>query len=422
MTRVIHQRDIERRSVRLRAREFAQDVLLAGAAEARDLPDPAARFQATRPTYEEMVKAGFLKDLIPAKHGGTGLSATESFAMVEELSAVDPGVTLTLLATTLGLAPLMSSGNQDQLRRHLPVFLSGSGSPLAAFAFSEPEGSANFENAESSDTGMQSTAAPDGTGWRIDGSKNWISNAYGWEGEGPDLMTVTVATNSREATRGGSGAASDGERSASSATKELTVFCVEKGSNGLNFGEPINTTGLRTHLLPRVYFHGLLVNDRARVGAVGEGAQIVGAAFGGGAGVGALALGIGDAALSFALGYTGTKSRGGGIPIVGHQSVSFALVDAKIRLEAVRSLLYRAANAIDARADDAFELSVAAKIFASETVVDVISKLMLVVGVESYSDQTPLTFYLNEALALPLIGGSNNGFRRRQLSQCLRNA
>jgi alkylation response protein AidB-like acyl-CoA dehydrogenase len=325
-----------------------------------------------------------------------------------------------MLATTLGISPLLAAGTDEQRQRFLTPFLSASGAPLAAFAFSEPGGSANFEE-PAPGAGLTSTAVRNGAGWRIDGAKNWISNAYGWDGNGPDVMTIVAAASLNDSASPDGIPAGEGVSGEMQAEdrKQLTAFAVPQATLGISFEAPINTVGLRTHLLPRVRFSGVNVRDEDRIGEVGNGARLVDAAFGGGAGVGALALGVGEAAFSFALAYARTEKRGGIFPIIDHQSVQFALTDAKIRLEAARSLVYRAAGAIDARSGHAMDLSLAAKIYASETVIEVITALMRVVGVESFSDITPLTLFLNEALAFPLIGGSNNGFRRRQFGRRL---
>ena len=66
------------------------------------------------------------------------------------------------------------------------------------------------------------------------------------------------------------------------------------------------------------------------------------------------------------------------------------------------------------------ELALHAKVFGSETAVDVLNDLVKVVGVTAYDGRHPLVEYLNEALAYPLIEGSNIGVRRRQLQELLR--
>jgi butyryl-CoA dehydrogenase len=100
--------------------------------------------------------------------------------------------------------------------------------------------------------------------------------------------------------------------------------------------------------------------------------------------------------------------------------VADVLADAKSRIEAVRLLAWRALDAVIAHDDAGPELALHSKIFGSEMGVDVINRLMNVVGVQAYDSSFPLMAYLSEALAYPIIEGSNIGIRRRQLQDLFR--
>jgi butyryl-CoA dehydrogenase len=126
------------------------------------------------------------------------------------------------------------------------------------------------------------------------------------------------------------------------------------------------------------------------------------------------------AGFDFALGFARTERRGGIHPIIEHQAVGYALVDAKIAIEATRSLCWRACQAVDMQSPSAQELAVEAKIFGSEAAVRVLTDLMRVVGIDSYDHSLPLGRLLQDALALPLFGGGNVGVRRRQLHALLK--
>ena len=88
------------RKLQLESREFAADVL-ANARAAELLPTPEERFRATKPIYEAMVAAGFLRKCIPLSTGGESAGLTDTAIMVEELYAVNASVTLTLIGTVL---------------------------------------------------------------------------------------------------------------------------------------------------------------------------------------------------------------------------------------------------------------------------------------------------------------------------------
>src|SRR5580693_2450247 len=131
------------RRLRHEARQFAKDVLSGVPVATRDLPSPIERFVATRPFYERLVAEGFLRKCIPVSVGGDCAGLVDLAILAEEFYTVDANVSLTMLSTVLGLAPLVVGGKPEQHQRFLPPFLAAKGAPLAAFASTEPGGSAN---------------------------------------------------------------------------------------------------------------------------------------------------------------------------------------------------------------------------------------------------------------------------------------
>src|SRR5258708_2430154 len=109
----------------------------------RDLPSPIERFVATRPFYERLVAEGFLRKCIPVSVGGDCVGLVDLAILAEEFYTVDPNVSLTMISTMLGLTPLVVGGTPEQRQRFLQPFLATKGAPLAAFALTEPGGSAN---------------------------------------------------------------------------------------------------------------------------------------------------------------------------------------------------------------------------------------------------------------------------------------
>jgi alkylation response protein AidB-like acyl-CoA dehydrogenase len=107
--------------------------VLASARTAEFLPTPEERFGATKPVYEAMVAAGFLRKCIPASAGGDNAGLIDMAIMAEEFYSVNASVTLTMLGTVLGLLPILVGGTPEQAARLLKPFLKKSGAPLAAF-------------------------------------------------------------------------------------------------------------------------------------------------------------------------------------------------------------------------------------------------------------------------------------------------
>src|SRR6201997_4287984 len=120
-TLTAEQRELQRASC-----AFAKDVL-SPAIEAETLPTPDERFAATKPAYEAMIAAGFLRKCIPLSAGGENPGLIDTAIMVEELYSVNPSITLTLIGTVLGLLPLLIGGTTEQRSRRLPPFLKPSG-------------------------------------------------------------------------------------------------------------------------------------------------------------------------------------------------------------------------------------------------------------------------------------------------------
>ena len=368
----------EQRQLQVSVRELAQKVLGDVDEQIRHLPSPDERFAATRPAYEQLVQAGLLQQLIPAPVGGKGNGMVEMAIVAEELHAVDPSVSLTMFASLLGLLPMFLGGSPEQVQRHLPPFLAGTGAPLAAFCFSEPGGSANFDAPAPAD-GVRTTARLDGNEWVISGSKRWVSSASGWDGHGADL---------------------------------LTVVCYEGA---------IDMLGHRGHLAPTFHFDDIRVPKDHVLGEVGAGKALIEGSFTGTAAlVGVFGVAMMRAAFDHAWRFARTENRGGAVPIIEHQAVGYALADAKTRIEAARYLNWKACHALDVQSPHALELAVQAKIFGSETAVSVITDLMKVVGIESYDRDQPLARILQDALVLPLFDGGGRRGCRRQLHALLR--
>ena len=398
---------MEQKRLQADARAFARDVLTKVGPATRGLPTPLARFAATRPFYEQAVAAGFLRRLIPAHLGGEGTAGLDMAVLAEEFYAVDPNVSLTLLGTMLGLFPVLLAGNPEQQARFAAPFVTGRGAPLASFCFSEPGGSANFAAplpAEGVRTVARRANGDDASDWIITGAKKWASSATGWDGRGADLMTVVCRTDPNAPPE-----------------RAISVIAVTGPAPGVVLERGIDSIGHRAHLLPEFRLNGVRTSADNVIGSVGCGKDLVEACFTGTAPiVGMFAVGLMRAAFDAALTFARTERRGGAVPIIEYQAVGYALADAKTAIEAVRTLSWRAAHAVDAHTPGALELALHAKVFGSETAVRIITDLMRVVGVDSYDHDMPLGGLLADALVLPLFDGGNMGVRRRQLHDLLR--
>ena len=384
--------------LRREARQFAKDVLSGVAVATRDLPSPIERFVATRPFYERLVAEGFLRKCIPVSVGGDCAGLVDLAILAEEFYTVDPNVSLTMISTMLGLTPVVVGGTPEQRQRFLQPFLATKGAPLAAFALTEPGGSANV-GSPSPGEGVRTTARRVGDSWVISGRKQWISAATAWNGEGADLLTVVCRTDANvEPSRG------------------ISIIAVPRPDRGLIFEHAFDTLGHRAHLMPRFRLDAVPVPAGNLLGQEGRGLQLAAESFAGSAAlVGIFGVALMRAAFQFALSFAKSDRRGGIQQIIQHQAVGYSLADAKTTIEAARALSWHACRAFDTAAPGALELAIHAKVFGSEAAVRVITDLMRVVGVESYGHELPLAGLLQDAVALPLFAGGNIGVRRRQL-------
>lgn len=389
--------------LRDKARAFAASRLSDVPRLIADLPTPEARFAATKPVYQDLVREGFMARLIPAPFGGGGTGVVDMAVVAEEFFAVDVNVPLTMLANLLGLTPIFMAATPEQRKAWLAKFLAPSGAPLAALCNTEPGGSANFDAAPPGE-GTRTRARIEGEHWVVDGRKQWVSSATGWDGKGADVLAVVCRTG-----------AEDGPHDA------ISVICIEGPAPGIRLERAAQSMGFRGHLTPRFALEGVRAPKRNLIGGLGQGRDIVAGSFVATAAlVGVLATAVMRAAFDFALDFARREKRGGLHPILDHQAVGYALADAKGKLEASRALSWRACWAADAQLPGAAELALHSKVFCSEMAIGVIVDLMRVVGIDSYDHELPLAGWLQDAMAFPLFDGGNMGVRRNQLHAILR--
>lgn len=389
---------------RAAARAFAEKHLSQVEDLIAGLPTPEERLLATRPIYGEMVRAGYLKALIPQHLGGTFTSVLDLVVVGEEISHGDMSVSCSLFSTGLGLYPILLGGSPEQQRAFVTPFLADEGEPMAALAFSEDGGAANFDDPDAA-AGFTTTARREGDHWVISGRKAFTTNGYGWRGEGPELFSV--------ACRVGDGPSAE----------NLAVIVVPGNSGGISHGRSLDTIGHRACLSPRVVFDEVRVPVANLIGSPGEAISLLNRTFAwSGVTVGAEAVCVMQQAFDTAREFATTQRRRGAVPIIEHQSVGYLLADIKMRLEAARYLVWKAAHRLDETGGADLELSNMAKVYASELAVQVVYDAMRLVGVESYATERPLGRLLQDALALPLYDGGNMGMRRRAIAELHRGA
>ncbi|KAF9772710.1 hypothetical protein IL306_009584 [Fusarium sp. DS 682] len=403
---------------RRHAQNFANTVLKKAPAAYNDIKDQFARFQATRPFYKEAVRHGLIKAQVPIPLGGTMESLVHEAIILEELFAVEPACSLTIVATALGLMPVILCDSPDIQQKFLKPFISGEGDPVASLMHSEPGGTANW--LQKGGPGLQTTARKVGNEWIINGDKLWPSNSGGWDYKGADLACVVCRISDDPSKPQDPNVEPAEQVAILLVTRE--VIANNKTDAYQILGEPelaghITATGPHTRFTEfRVPQENLLASGLKAQGLV-ETAFAMSAAL-----VGAMAVGTARAAFEEALAFAKSDTRGGTKPIIEHQSVADKLIDCKIRLETSRLLIWKGVTTLEDESLEwkvKLEMAMETKIFTTDVCVDVVIDAMKAVGMKSYAKDMSFPRLLNEVMCYPLFDGGNIGLRRRQMQRVM---
>ena len=308
----------------------------------------AAEGRVNRALIRGLADEGLLPRLFPRRTGGTrdgDLSAVELCVVREALARESTVVENAVAIQTLGTYPIVLSGSQAQLGRY--AARAAQGEAVAAFALTEP--------AAGSDVGALALKAErDGSGYRLSGTKAFISNA-------PDADFYTMFAR----TTPGAG------------SKGITAFIVEGGAKGLR-GEAMKL--ISPHPIGRLELDGVPVSADQVLGDIDGGFKLAMRTLDlFRPSVGANAVGMAQAALDAAVRHA-AKRQAFGRPIKEFQAVSHQLAEIATRLEAARALVYEAAEAYDRGDARVARRSAMAKLFATETAQQVIDVAIQVHG------------------------------------------
>jgi nitroalkane oxidase len=392
----------EQRELQTGARDFAARVLRKVGPKIKEIAKAEDRFYSLRPFYDEMVSAGYAKALFPTDLGGTAVSALDFAIAAEELAGVDVNVPNALLATGLALQPVIRHGTAAQKKRLLSPFLED-GSRLAAFAFTEVGGGANFDNPDPS-VGLKTVARKEGNEWVINGQKHYTVNGSGWDGKGAYLYAVVCRTDLSKPPE-----------------ESMALIFVPGTAPGIKIVDVYETVGHRAVNCPRIHFENVRVPADNLIGKPGDGVEMAYQSFAWTAAlIGAACVGVMRSAFETAMNFARTDKRNGSVAVIEHQNAGYMLADMKMRIEAGRYLAWKACHQFDISNGRSKELAVIAKVYCSELCVQVVYDAMRLVGIDSYTDMHPLAAKLQDALCFPLYDGGNMGVRRRELHNLFR--
>lgn len=324
---------------------------------------------------QQMGELGLMGIPIPEEYGGAGMDTVAYASAVMELAKADASVAITMAAhTSLGTNPIVISGTEDQKNKWLPKLASGE--VLGAFGLTEP--------GAGSDAGStKTTAVKDGDNYIINGSKIFITNA----GEAGVLSLTTQIVE-------------DGEK------KGIGAFTIPTDTPGLVIAPKEKKMGWRASDTRQLFFEDMVVPADAMLGKPEDGFKtFLKTLVGGRISVAALAVGTAEGAYSRALQYS-TERNAFGKPIYRFQSVGFKLADMATRIEAAKLLVFHAAWLKDQGIDVTKEAAMA-KLFASETAMDVTTDAIQVHGGYGYVREYDVERYFRDAKVLEIGEGTS---------------
>ena len=342
----------EHLQVRDMVRRFADEVV---APRAREL-DETETFP--HDTVKQMAELGLMGLPYPEKYGGAGMDTLSYAIAVEEVARVCASTAITLAAhVSLGCGPVWGAGNEEQKQRFLVPMAKGEA--IGAFGLTEP-------NAGSDAAGTQTRAVKVDGGWRVNGSKIYITNA-----SYAKYVTLTAVT---EPGKGANG---------------ISAFIMDTATPGFRVGKKEKKMGLRGSDTVEIVFEDCFIPADQMLGEPTGGFKaFMKTLTGGRISIGALALGVAQGAYEHSLKYAKVRQQFGK-PIAEFQAVQFMLADMALKIEAARHLVYHAAMLRDAGKEFAKEAAMA-KLFASEIGNWVTDKAIQVHGGMGYCRDLPV--------------------------------
>jgi butyryl-CoA dehydrogenase len=349
----------KQQNFRIKVRDFAQQEVEPTAAQR----DREERFD--RVLFDRMGQLGFTGIPWPEEYGGLGADYVSYACAVEQLSQVcaSTGVMLSVHTSLAGWS-LYRYGTEEQKQKYLRPLSEGKN--LGAYSLTE--------NESGSDAGaMRTRAMKEEDGYILNGTKIFVTNA----GEA-DIYVVFAMTDFQKRSKG------------------CSAFIVEKGTPGFHFGKKEKKLGIRSSPTMGIIFDQCRVPKENLLGNEGEGFKIAMTALDGGRiGIAAQAVGIAQGALDACI--ASLKNR---------QAAPTKLADMATRIEAARLLTYQAAwresTGLPYGKQSAF-----AKLFASDTAMQVTIDAVQMFGDFGYTDDSPVERYFRDAKVTQIYEGTN---------------
>lgn len=344
-----------------------------------ELKPNAAKFDKQHLYPQEQVlkmgELGLMGIVVPESLGGAGLDYLAYAIAMEEISrgCASAGVVMSA-HNSLYIGPILKNGTQKQKEEWITPFVTGQ--KVGCFALSEP--------GNGSDAGAASTTATNTSpGWKLNGTKAWITNGYESE------ATVVFATTDKSLKH-----------------KGISAFIVPKPTAGLSLGKKEDKLGIRGSSTCNLIFEDCAVPEENLLGKPGYGFKIAMTTLDAGRiGIASQALGIAQAALDCAVEYA-SKRIAFGKPITKLQSIQNKIADMALQLESARLLTWRAAALQDEGRSFTKEAAMA-KLAASEAATFISHQAIQILGGMGYVSDMPAERHYRDARITEIYEGTS---------------
>ena len=370
----------EQKQIKYSIREFAESEIRPHVMEW----DEAQHFPVElRPKLAEL---GLMGILLPEEYGGSGMGYVEYATIIEELGRVCGSVALSVAAhNSLCSNHIYTFGTEEQKQKYLVPLAKGES--FGAWGLTESQ-------AGSDASGTRTSAVRSNGGWKVNGSKNFITHGIACE----TLVAVAV-TDKEKGNRG------------------ITAFIFDKSMEGFRSDKKENKLGMRACETASVVFEDCYVPDENLLGNEGEGfLQAMQILDGGRISIAALSVGIAQGAYEAALKYSKEREQFG-TAISEFQAIQFKLADMGTQIEAARLLTLQAASLKDAGKKTTRE-SAMAKLFASEIAVKVSEESVQIHGGYGYTKDYPAEKFWRDS-KLCTIGEGTSEIQRMVIAKQL---
>lgn len=368
----------DQKSIQKAARDFAQSELRPNARKW----DETGEFPTA--LVPKMAALGFMGLTIPEKYEGAGLDMISASLVIEEVAKECGGTALTLAAHN-GLCSkhILDFGTEEQRKKYLPDLATGK--KMAAWGLTEP-------GSGSDASGLKTRATKDGSDFILNGSKAFITH-----GSVGSTYLILASTDPEKKQKG------------------ITAFVLERGMKGFSHGKPEDKLGCRSSDTATLSFDQVRVSKDQMVGELNMGfidtlkildkGRII---------IGAMALGLGEAALREAIKYAKEREQFGK-PIGDFQAIQWKLANMATELEAARLLVYKAAW-LQTQGKRTTTESAMAKLFASEAATRACNEAIQIHGGYGYIKEYPVERYWRDA-KLCEIGEGTSEVQRMVISK-----